>query len=274
MNYYNCIYMYVNKINGHKYIGQAKDFNKRHNQHLSKCNCKYPIDKAFNKYGEENFEIIILKENLENQCLLNLWECYYIEKFNSLKNGNYNLSSGGSNGNNFANKTEEEMNQFKQNMSNIKKGTIVNDETKQKISKTMKERYGENHWMCGKTLSEETKRKIGNSQKGKKQTEETKNKISESHKGKTLTKCHKEKLSKAKDDKKVKIVSIDIDSGEIECFDCLRETERKYGYNYTLIRLCCEYNHDENAFITKYKRKRIKAYNKKWYFLDDYKKLA
>ncbi len=27
-NHYNCIYMYINKINGHKYVGQAKNFNK------------------------------------------------------------------------------------------------------------------------------------------------------------------------------------------------------------------------------------------------------
>ena len=30
MNHYNCIYLYINKINNKKYIGQAKDFNKRH----------------------------------------------------------------------------------------------------------------------------------------------------------------------------------------------------------------------------------------------------
>ena len=33
-NHYNCIYMYTNLINGKKYVGKAKDFDVRHNQHL------------------------------------------------------------------------------------------------------------------------------------------------------------------------------------------------------------------------------------------------
>ena len=33
-NHFNCIYMYINKVNGKRYVGKAKDFNKRHNQHL------------------------------------------------------------------------------------------------------------------------------------------------------------------------------------------------------------------------------------------------
>ena len=33
-NHYNCIYMYINKINERKYVGQAKDFNKRHMTHM------------------------------------------------------------------------------------------------------------------------------------------------------------------------------------------------------------------------------------------------
>ena len=27
-NHYNCIYMYINKINGHKYVGQVINFNR------------------------------------------------------------------------------------------------------------------------------------------------------------------------------------------------------------------------------------------------------
>lgn len=271
MNHYNCIYLYVNKINNHKYIGQTKDFNKRHKQHIGEYNNKYPIDKAFNKYGENNFDIIILKENLSSQCLLNFWECYYIDKFNCLDNGNYNLSSGGSNGNNFANKTKEEMELFKQNMSKIKRGTIISDETKNKISKTMKEKYGENHWMNGRNLSEETKIKIGESQKGKIQTDGTKKKISNSHKGKVLSNDHKQKLSNAKNDKKQKIVSIDIETNEIEYFDSIIETKRKYNYNPSLIRQCCLYNNNKKEFVEKFGRSRKSAYNKKWFYINDFK---
>lgn len=32
-NHFNCIYMYINKVNGKRYVGKAKDFNKRHKQH-------------------------------------------------------------------------------------------------------------------------------------------------------------------------------------------------------------------------------------------------
>lgn len=122
-NHYNCIYMYVNKINNHKYVGQAKDFNKRHLSHLhsskTKNNKDYklPVHKAFRKYGIENFEILILKENIENLYLMNYWECYYIEKYNCLSEENYNISSGGSNGNNFAGKNKEEMKEISKKMS-------------------------------------------------------------------------------------------------------------------------------------------------------------
>ena len=65
-NYYNYIYMYTNKINGKRYIGQAKDFNNRHRRHINsshdsnrKRDYNTPFHRAIRKYGIENFEIKI-----------------------------------------------------------------------------------------------------------------------------------------------------------------------------------------------------------------------
>ena len=153
-NHYNCIYMYKNKINGKGYVGQTVNFNKRHKEHISAMTNEnndeydYPIHRALRKYGLDNFKVEILKENLNTQCLLNFYECYYIKKFNLLcKNGKgYNLSDGGSNGNPYAGKTEEEM-----------------EETKRKISESMK---GENAPWYGKHLSESAKQKMSEAHNG------------------------------------------------------------------------------------------------------------
>ena len=115
-NHFNCIYCYTNKVNGKKYVGQAVDFLIRHKQHIySAYNEKhiaynYYFHRAIRRHGIENFEIEILIENLQNQEKLNYWECYYIVEFDTLANNKgYNLASGGSNGNNFAGKSDEEL---------------------------------------------------------------------------------------------------------------------------------------------------------------------
>ena len=68
MNYKNCIYMYINKINNKKYVGQTKCFERRHKDHITQSyNCdiecyayNVPFHRAIRKYGIENFEIKIL----------------------------------------------------------------------------------------------------------------------------------------------------------------------------------------------------------------------
>lgn len=124
-NHFNCIYMYTNKINGKKYIGQAKNFNKRHGEHIRSShnkNQKYdynvPFHCAIRKYRIENFDIKILAENLTQE-KMNEYEKFFIKRHNTLTKNNYgyNISTGGSNGNNFAGKTLEEMNLIKKHMS-------------------------------------------------------------------------------------------------------------------------------------------------------------
>ena len=88
-----CIYMYTNKINGMKYIGQTIcRLKKRHNEHLKRDNSY--IDRALRKYGEENFLLEIIEDGINDADKLNELEMYYIEKYDAFKNG-YNLTKGG-----------------------------------------------------------------------------------------------------------------------------------------------------------------------------------
>ena len=193
-NYYNCIYMYINKINNKKYVGQAKNFNKRHKQHIRQSSNKnnknqynLPFHNAIRKYGIENFKIVILKENLQTQCLMNLYECYYIKKYNTLVNNKhgYNLSNGGSNGNVFAGKTEKELIEWKQKISKANSGRKLSEETKKKISEINK----------NKIVSKETRNKISKANKGKMLSQETKKKISEKNKGRIISEEIKKEMS-------------------------------------------------------------------------------
>ena len=145
-NHYNCIYMYINKINGKKYVGQAKDFYKRHTEHIRESRYELrkhynlPFHSAIRKYGIENFDIKILAENIPTQEKMNEYEKFFIKRYNTICYNGYNISSGGSNGNNFAGKTDEEM-----------------DEIKKKISAKIS---GENNGMYNKKQSDETRRKM------------------------------------------------------------------------------------------------------------------
>lgn len=161
-NHYNCIYMYINKINNKKYVGQAKNFNRRHRKHISssynekeKYHYSLPFHCAIRKYGIENFDIKILAENIESKEKLDEYEKFFIKRYDTLannKNG-YNIADGGSNGNAFAGKTENEMKEIKNKISKIRienglakgynnpmYGKKHSDESKQKMSKKAKER--------------------------------------------------------------------------------------------------------------------------------------
>lgn len=90
------IYCFINKINGKRYIGKSKNVYKRLNCHISTLNrnksSSKTLQKAWNKYGEESFNILILEYCSEND--LNEKECFYIDFFKTKENG-YNLTFGG-----------------------------------------------------------------------------------------------------------------------------------------------------------------------------------
>lgn len=174
-----CIYLRTNMVNGKQYVGQTNDMKIRDYCWYS-TNMKYAgayITNARNKYGTENFKTEILKE-CDTQEELNHWEQYYIKELNTKFPNGYNLTDGGGgiSGYHFSEK---------QRLKKI--GLKHSEETKKKISQSLK----------GKIVSEESKKKMSEAQhrffenggvspfKGKHHTEESKKKLSESNRGKT-----------------------------------------------------------------------------------------
>ena len=215
-----CVYLIENLTNGKKYIGQTVNFYRRKVGHKydSKISTT-PLYNAIRKDEWENFEFIILiKDHTINYNFLDFWECYFINLFDTLNRGKgYNLESGGNLNKVF---TEE----AKKNMSKVKLGKKMSEETKEKLRElNLGENnafYGKKHKdesiqkmrekQLGKTLSEETKQKIKKSTTGdknhfygKKHTDKVKNKIKEHHKnnenyafhGKTHTEERNKQLS-------------------------------------------------------------------------------
>ena len=91
-----CIYLHRNKINGKVYIGQTcQNPEKRWNYGHGYKNCPR-FYSAIVSYGWNNFEHIILENNLTSD-EANEKEQYYIKKYNSQNPDlGYNLTEGGS----------------------------------------------------------------------------------------------------------------------------------------------------------------------------------
>jgi group I intron endonuclease len=172
-----CIYKIINKVNRKFYIGSTLDIKDRWREHKKDLredkHHSIHLQRAWNKYGEDNFEIQII-EWLDgvNEEELREKEKYYIELLKPYKRDiGYNVSRGAKTcilygkENGFYGKTHTE-------------------ETRKCISQKLKkyfQKYG--HPCIGRTLSDETKKKISIANKGRKMSKEFKKRISEANKG-------------------------------------------------------------------------------------------
>ena len=119
------IYKITNTITGKCYVGQAIDIRDRLMCHANNNhNRKLAIYKAFEKYGIDNFEARILliintfgktKDEIKKE--LNYHECFYIDLYNSYKDG-YNMTPGGDSGRLGFKHTKETIEKIKQTHKN------------------------------------------------------------------------------------------------------------------------------------------------------------
>lgn len=270
MNYYNCIYMYINKINGKRYIGQTIDFNRRHKEHKNVSSNKTPIDLAFNKYGEDNFEIIILAQDIQTKEQMNEYEIFFIERYRSLISQNgYNVSKGGGNyevTDEFRKQCSErnkgENNYFHSHIykgeENYFYGKHHSEETKQILSKKWKDKYDNGYINpnLGKPLTEEHKQKMRNTIKEKydngyihprlgiQHTEETKQKMKKNH---ADFKGGKHPRAKA-------VLQYNLEGDLIKEWECINDIVNELHFSKQTIRECCNGGRESHkGFVFKWK---------------------
>lgn len=186
------IYKITNPL-GEVYIGNSSDITKRFRTHKSNSKNKQntKLQKSLFKHGIENHLFEIIEECFFPES--NEREIFYIEKYDSIKNG-LNIFCGG------GNKKLSEETKTKISISN--KGKKASDLAKKRLSEAQKGRIPWNKglkgaqvaWNKGKEWPEETKQRLRTMNLGKKVSEETKLKTSNSLKGKAKTKEHAAKV--------------------------------------------------------------------------------
>ena len=287
------VYEHINKINGKIYIGVTCQA-----PHLRWGNngCHYKDNehfyRAMQKYGWNNFDHIILFENLSVESASKL-EYELIQRYHSNRaDYGYNHASGGIDsftfnedsklkmrnaklGRKLSQSTKSKISQAnsgenaywyqkhhseESNQKNREKhlGKVTSEETKIKISEhnigkhfmsddakkhLSKVKSGENAWNYGKHLSNEHKKKISESEKGKKHTQES--------------------IQKMKDVKSVnnplnkKVVQIDKETKKIiKVWESISQAARFFNVSPTCISRCAKKEHKSSCgFIWEYLEK-------------------
>lgn len=204
-----CIYLWTNLINGKHYVGQIQNFYNRMMQYKNGYRNEY-LDKAIEKYGIDNFDISVI-EHIEDFAKLDEREQYWLDYYESyIPSKGYNICQYASTTRGFrhSEETKQLLSKIKKENPVDNKGenhplygTHHSKEWKKQHSEQMKEKWatdeeyrefwhnkmsGESNYFYGVHLIGEL-----NPMFGKHHSEETKKKISESKKGKYYGKSTK-----------------------------------------------------------------------------------
>ncbi len=191
------IYKITCKSNNKSYIGSSVNLYERLQRHLrdlsKQRHCNYYLQRAFDKYGVDNFTYEILEYVDEDTILIR--EQYYINQYQT---SNYSLGynlcpvAGSRLGTKHRPETIEKYRQFtrihteetKQKISESNKGRLLTDEQKEKLSVSLKKYYSQNsNHFLGKSHTDETIQKMREVKLGKTASDETKLKMSANNTG-------------------------------------------------------------------------------------------
>ena len=164
------VYMHVNKVNGKKYIGiTSESVNARWRGGKSyKANPHFT--NAIKKYGWENFEHIILFENLTQEDAMNK-EVELIANYKNTPEGVYNMTGGGEH----YKHTQESIKKISESKKHMSKQSLENV----RKAAQLRDFNGENNPYYGKHHSEETKQKLKQNHWSKTKKEEVSKRLSE-----------------------------------------------------------------------------------------------
>lgn len=168
------IYKIVNKVNGKYYVGSSKDMLDPHfgrwycHKRMLKNNehNNIHLQRAYNKYGEKNFDFVILEQCAPDRETLLAYEQKYLDIAKNEKNKCYNLGFIAGNVDytkevrkkiSEANKNRIWKESSKEKLRDKKQGTKHLEATKNKIRDAM---IGDKNHFFGKKHSESSKNKI------------------------------------------------------------------------------------------------------------------
>ncbi len=220
------IYKIINKANGKFYVGSTHSFTKRKREHLKmlKGNRHHSdyLQKSWNKHGEKNFVFEIIETVTDVNHLIRR-EQHYIDTLKP----EYNMCP----------------------TAGSKLGFVQPPEVIEKI------RQNATKFWLGKNLPEETKKKIGDANRGNQHTQEAIDKITINNsrywKGKTRSAESKSKMAKAK----VKPISqYTLDGQFIRSWDSGKHVQVETGMSQGNINKVCLGKYKQAyGFIWKFK---------------------